>query len=330
MIEFLSNQEWIKPQIDFLLFLQNIRIAHSEIFDRIFLSVTVLGEYWLPTLICAIVYWCIDCKTGIYLFSLNSFNIIIAHLFKMIACVYRPWVLDSRIHPSELAVPYAKGYSFPSGHSAMSASVMGGIAYILRNKKLAAFLLIFLVLLVGFSRMWLGVHTPQDVVCGILIGFFLIFGINGLINWAEKDKNRYLYLLIGIDIFVIFALLFVFCFNTYRIDYVDGEILVDPQGLKYHTIVLFAYAVGLINGCFLCRRFCPFEPKAVSLKRRILRGIVGTVIVVLMLKFIFEYVVMNIINYPIAVFLMLLTGLTVTLIYPAIFSMNILSRKLKE
>ena len=330
MIDCLSNPEWIKPQIDFLLLLQNLRIGHFEVFDKFFLSVTVFGEYWLPTLICAIVYWCIDFKTGIYLFSLNSFNIIIAHLFKMIACVYRPWVLDNRITPSELAVPFAKGYSFPSGHSAMSSSVIGGVAYLLRHKKLIVLLLVFLILLVGFSRMWLGVHTPQDVVIGFLIGFSLIFGVNGLINWAEKDKNRYLYLLAGIDIFVILSLIFVFCFNNYRVDYVNGEILVNPEGLKYHTIVLFAYALGLINGCFLCRRFCPFEPKDVSPKRRIVRGIVGTVILILMLKYIFEYVVMNHVNCTMAVILMLFVGVTVTLIYPVIFSANKLARKRKK
>ena len=112
MIDCLSNPAWINPQTDFLLFLQQYRIGHLEMFDKFFLSITVFGEFWLPTLICAIVYWCIDFRAGIYLFTLESFNIFLAHLFKMLACVYRPWILDSNIKPSALAVPYAKGYSF--------------------------------------------------------------------------------------------------------------------------------------------------------------------------------------------------------------------------
>ena len=184
MIDVLSSPEWINPQIDFLLFLQNLRIGHFEAFDKFFLSVTIFGEYWLPTLICAIVYWCIDFKAGMYLFSLEGINVLISHLLKMIACVYRPWVLSDKIHPSELAVPFAKGYSCPSGHSAMSSSVLGGVAFLQRKRITVCLLFISLILLVGFSRMWLGVHTPQDVLSGFAIGLILVFAIDRIINWT--------------------------------------------------------------------------------------------------------------------------------------------------
>ena len=320
MIDFLSDPQWISPQIDVLLFLQKIRISCPEIIDKFFLSITVIGEFWLPTLICAICYWCIDFRGGVYLFSLETFNAFLAHLFKMIACVYRPWILDNRMQPSKLAVPFAKGYSFPSGHSAMSSSVVGGIAFLTRKNKLLCALMILLVLLVGFSRLWLGVHTPQDVVCGLSIGLVLIFAVNYIINWAEKDKNRYLYLLVGIDIIVALFLIYIYCFNTYRIDYVSGKILVDPEKLKYVTTVIYGYALGLINGCFICRRFFPFNPKEVSVKNRVLRGIIGAVGLFLILKYVLERIIMNAVNLECAIPLMFLSGLAVTLIYPIIFS----------
>ena len=208
MIDFLSNTEWIRPQIDFLVFLQNIRINSSIIFDKLFLCITIFGEVWLPTLICALVYWCIDFKAGIYLFSLESCSRFFTHFFKMIACVYRPWVLDSRIHSSELAVPFAKGYSFPSGHSMMSSSVLGGTAYLLRKNKAASIFLILLILTIGFSRLWLGVHTPQDVLCGLLIGFILVLTVNPIVKWAEKDSKRFIILLAIIDVLIISALIY--------------------------------------------------------------------------------------------------------------------------
>ena len=294
MIDCLSNPAWIEPQINFLLFLQNFRVGYFEFLDKFFLSVTIFGEFWLPTIICAIVYWCIDFRAGVYLFSLESFNIFITHFFKMVACVYRPWILDSRIQPSSLAVPYAKGYSFPSGHSAMSSSVVGGLAFIKRDNVKICIFLICLVLLIGFSRLWLGVHTPQDVICGLLIGLVLIFTGNLLINWAEKDKNRYLYLAGIVSILSLFALIYVKFFNSYRIDYVSGQLLVDPQKLMYVTYVVYGYALGLINGCFLCRRFFPFNPKEISVKKRVIIGIIGSVILILLLKYILLYIIMNI------------------------------------
>lgn len=320
MIECLSNPEWINPQIDFLLFLQNMRIGQLEVFDKFFLSVTIFGEFWLPTLICAIIYWCIDFRAGVYMFTLNGMNIFITHFFKMIACVYRPWILSENMHPSELAVPYAKGYSFPSGHSAMSSSTLGGIAYILRHKLFFCLLFIGLILLVGFSRLWLGVHTPQDVVCGLLIGVVLIFGLNSVLNWAEKDKNRYLILIGIVNIVAIAMLIYVCFFNHYRIDYVGGELLVDPKQSIYLTCIVYGYAFGILNGCFLCRRFFPFEPQKSSVKCRIVRGLVGTALVIILIKFGLNGLVMNTFPTSTAMISLFIMGLSLTLIYPIIFT----------
>jgi len=320
MIDCLSNQAWLNPQIDCLLFLQNIRINQPEIIDKFFLSITIFGEFWLPTLICAITYWCVDFRAGVYLFSMESFNIFLAHFFKMMACVYRPWILDEKIHPSALAIPYAKGYSFPSGHSAMSSSILGGLAFLSRKKTVLCCFLILLVLMIGFSRLWLGVHTPQDVVCGLAIGLCLIFAVNKLVNWAEQDSKRYLYLLGITDVLVILALIYIFFFNTYRVDYVCGQILVDSMRQKYTTITAYGYGLGAINGCFLCRRFFPFNPKEVSIKRRILRGIIGAIILILLIKCILEYVFMNVVDMKIALSLPFIVGMFITLIYPIIYT----------
>jgi hypothetical protein len=238
----------------------------------------------------------------------------------MLACVYRPWILNSSLHPSELAVPYAKGYSFPSGHSAMTSSVVGGVAYLVRNRKLLCILLICLILLVGFSRLWLGVHTPQDVVCGLLTGLVLIFAVNSLINWAEKNKNRYLYIAGIVNILAILALIYVDFFNTYRIDHVSGELLVNPQKSIYVTFVVYGFALGLLNGIFLTGRCFPFNPKDGSLKNKIFRGIFGVIMLILLLKYTLEYVFINIISLKFAVLIMFSIGLFVTLIYPIIFS----------
>lgn len=319
MIECLSNPSWINPQIDFLLFLQNLRVGHFEIFDKFFLSITVFGEFWLPTLVCAIVYWCFDSKAGLYLFSLLGINSMLTHFFKMIACVYRPWVLSDKIHPSELAVPFAKGYSFPSGHSSMSSAVLGGLAYVLRHKIIFCLLLVCTVLLVGFSRLWLGVHTPQDVIVGLTIGFSLVFIINKIINWAEKNPNRYLWLALWANIAIIFIVVYIRYFNNYRIDYVSGEMLVNPKHAIHSTTAIYGYILGILNGSFLCRRFFPFSPQKTTLKNRVIIGLIGVIFVIILLKFAVEKAFMSDIPLRYIFPTLFVVGLFITLIYPIIF-----------
>lgn len=320
MIDCLSNPDWINAQTDFLLLLQNIRIETLDIFDKFFLSITMFGELCIPTIICAIIFWCIDAKTGVYLFSLEGFNLLLSHFLKMVACVYRPWVLDNRIHPSELAVPAAKGYSFPSGHTAMSSTVFGGIALILKNRKIIVFMLLALIALVGFSRLWLGVHTPQDVLGGLFIGVFLIFFSKPLVDWAETNKNRYLYLVSIINILALLSFVYLYFFNSFRTDYIDGNLLVNPQHSIFLTIVIYGCSLGLINGCYLERKFISHNPKDFSLKSKIIISLIGTISIIFAFKYIVSYLFAHAISGYIAFLVAFLIGFSITLIYPSIFT----------
>ena len=316
MIEFLSGHEWITPQIDFLLFLQNLREAHFEDFNSFFLGVTVLGEIWLPTLICALIYWCIDFRSGMYLFSLYGFNLILAQIFKMIACVYRPWVLSDKIKPVKLAIAAAQGYSFPSGHSCTASSVLGGLAFLNRKKKTLAIALILLILLVGFSRMWLGVHTPQDVIVGLTIGFLLVFILHFTIEWLEKDKNRYIYFLIVLDILCALALYYVCYIAQYRMDYVDNVLLVDP----IHSITAFfncyGFALGLINGAFLLRRFSSFEASMGSAIEKGLRGLIGAILIIVLIHVTKDFKATHEVGIAIVFLLSFINAFFISAIYP--------------
>lgn len=320
MIEFLSDSNWLSPQIDFLVYLQNIRLSHSDIFNKFFLSVTVFGEVWLPSLICAIVYWCFSTRNGMYLFSVYGTNVILAQLFKLIACVYRPWVLDSKVKPIESALNFAKSYSFPSGHSGTASSVLGGVAFILSRYKILVCLLVLLTFTVGFSRMWLGVHTPQDVIVGLTLGFILVFVFNPVINWAEKNKNNYLYLLGGIDIFAILSLIYVYFFNYYPTDYVDGKILVDFYHAIHTATIFYGYVLGLINGAFICRKFFPFEASEGSIKTRVIRGFVGVAILLFLLKLPVQIVLDGSYSNKISFISVFIFGFIITAVYPLIFT----------
>ena len=74
----------------------------------------------------------------------------------------------------------ADGYSFPSGHSQSAVGTFGGIGVVSKTKwlKICAF---SIAVLVPFSRMYLGVHTPQDVIVGSLISVLLIFALKPIV-----------------------------------------------------------------------------------------------------------------------------------------------------
>ena len=320
MIECFSDTNWLNPQINFLLILQNLRICHFNMFNDLFLSITIVGEFWLPTVVCAIVYWCMDMKSGVYLFSLLAFNMFFAHLFKMLACVYRPWVLSDKIHPVDKALTLAAGYSFPSGHSAQSSAFLGGLAFLQQKRMWLVILLISLVFLVGFSRMWLGVHTPQDVIIGFLIGFSLVFIINNLINWAEQNKNRYLYLLGLINITIIGTLIYLCYFNSYPVDYVNGKILVDSRHSLQVTIFCYGCIAGILSGVFLCRKYFQFNMD-LDLKTKIWKGLTGSFFVIILFKLVTKYIFCNACDFKMVYLLSFLGGFFITAIYPVVFEL---------
>jgi undecaprenyl-diphosphatase len=73
------------------------------------------------------------------------------------------------------------GYSFPSGHSTIAALVFGSIILLVQRislpryiKWILIFILLFAILLVGISRIYIGVHYPSDVLAGFCLGFMVI------------------------------------------------------------------------------------------------------------------------------------------------------------
>ena len=118
-------------------------------------------------------------KKIIVLSSISS--VIINNLVKIIV---------RRERPDYLRMVMEKSYSFPSGHAMISVLFFGSIIYLvnkynLKYKKLITFSLSTFVLLVGISRIYLGVHYLTDVVGGYLLGFIVLFLI---IHLFERKK----------------------------------------------------------------------------------------------------------------------------------------------
>ena len=156
--------------MEFLKWLSSLR---NPVLDGIMQFFTTFGEESLFILIALAFFWCIDKKRGYFLLFTGFTGIAINQILKMIFRIPRPWVLDADFQIVSTAQEQATGYSFPSGHTQVASTLYGGIARS-ANETWERIAGILLVILVGFSRMYLGVHTPKDVLVSLTIGAVLV------------------------------------------------------------------------------------------------------------------------------------------------------------
>ena len=256
--------------IEYLLLLQRLREATGGVLDGFMELITKLGEASIVTLLVAAVYWCFDKREGIYLMLTFYYNRVINAFFKITACVYRPWIRDSRVVPVEAAMADATGYSFPSGHSANASSFFGGLAMKKDRNKAVRVLLAVLVLLIGFSRNYLGVHTPQDVIVSIVLAAALLFGFRALLGWVDKHPDKDWTVLLSGAVLCVVLIIYA-SVKSYPMDYnAAGELIVDPKKMSADAFKNAGMGLGFIIGWFLERRFIKFSTDG-NIAERIIR-----------------------------------------------------------
>ena len=183
--------------ISYLLFLQNLRNSTNDFFSPFMLFISDFSIFYL-VLIPAFIYWSVNKKSGLYILASFEVGRAINAFLKLTACIYRPWIRDSRVLPYGNSKLTAQGYSFPSGHSTYAMALYGGMtieAWPQKRLRILAVLSAILLLLTGLSRNYLGVHTPQDVLVGFASTALVLFGE----YWGR-------FIFSGLQIFYIIAL----------------------------------------------------------------------------------------------------------------------------
>ena len=187
----------------FLYFLESIRVP---VLNEFMLLITKLGEETAFLAVALILFWCVDKRTGYYVMSVGFVGTIGSQFLKLACRVPRPWVLDPEFTILEEAREAAAGYSFPSGHSQSAVGTFGGMAAAIKKKWLRI-VFIAIAVLVPLSRMYIGVHTPADVLVGSGMSVILIFVLKPLVY--GKDGKGMKALLAGMIVLALAYLAYV-------------------------------------------------------------------------------------------------------------------------
>jgi membrane-associated phospholipid phosphatase len=141
-----------------------IQQISNPLLDNIFRVLSMLGDELFYLLILPILLWTIDRRFGArvaVLFLLSAYvNIMLKELFQQ----PRPFALDQT-----LGISTSDGFGLPSGHAQLAIVVWGSIACRVQQLPLKI-ACVGMILLIGVSRVYLGVHFPTDVIAGWLVG----------------------------------------------------------------------------------------------------------------------------------------------------------------
>lgn len=235
-----------------LYFLEKLR---CEALDAGMLLITRLGEETAFLILAIILLWCVDKKRGYFVLFVGLVGILANQTLKLLFRIPRPWVLDPGFYPVQGAKVAATGYSFPSGHTQSAVGAFGAIAATDNNRavRIGA---VALAVLVAFSRMYLGVHTPQDVLTSIVIATGLIFLLK---PWVLGD-HRYAMtaLLLGVSLLCVGYIVFSQCY-PFPAD-------IDPDNLAHGRETAFTL-IGCLSGFLIAypveEKWIRFPVKAV-------------------------------------------------------------------
>jgi len=155
----------------------------------------------------------------------------------------------------EQAREAATGYSFPSGHTQNSVGTFGALAVANKNKWVRGICLT-LVVLVPFSRMYVGVHTPADVLVAAAMAILFLAVLHPVV-YRRNGKN----IPVLLSIMTLLAVAFLLFVELYPFPAdIDAHNL--ESGIK-NAYTLFGALIGLIIVYVVDEKYLRFDTKAV-------------------------------------------------------------------
>ena len=119
--------------LQYLMFLQNLRASTGGIFDEFFNALSKFAVDLLPFLP-FIIFWAVSKKWGYRFLTTLHVASLVNGIIKLTVCAYRPWIRSDAIQPAGDSKTAATGYSFPSGHT-MNATALYGTTVAWQRKE---------------------------------------------------------------------------------------------------------------------------------------------------------------------------------------------------
>lgn len=228
--------------------LEQIQALRVPVLDHVFVWITMLGEEYFAIGVLCLILWCVNKRFGYAIGFAYLTSFILNFSVKSIFHVQRPFALDKNITP--IRPETATGYSFPSGHTQSTATLVTAIAASFKKKWLTIAGSV-LIILMAASRMYLGVHTLLDVAVGAAVGIAWSFAALAIMNYLERSNKQALLLLLLIPVAV--AMIFVRDNDCYKIagtftSFLIGWLL-DVKFIRYETTgSLWQHVIKFILG----------------------------------------------------------------------------------
>ncbi len=239
----------------FMPFLHFLRSIANPFLDFVFALVTHLGEETVFLVVAILFFWCVNKREGYFILITGLFGTLINQAAKILFRIPRPWVVDPGFSPVEDAIEEATGYSFPSGHTQNVAGTFGAISAYKPSRGRTAFC-VTVIVLVAFSRMYLGVHTPLDVCVSLLLALGLVLLFRPIFT-DERKFVRFMPYVIIAAVAASLALLVTVLLVPH-----EG---IDEQNLysaMKNASTMLGCTVGLVLVWFVDSRYVKFDTKA--------------------------------------------------------------------